>query len=368
MANEDKKDYSDKRLQAEWVSVNSIREMLQFSTKRMQVTYADAIALAYELLPSLFTPDESLLLLEHEPQTVREIRELTEARTEQLGKKVTPLDVIKENLNELDRLLKSEKNRLELQRRRLRYERLWAYFHDRKSYTEHRIIETDGLKAQVSGVVDGPIFTDSGREFLLPFNRYLRVRILHPDRPEQISGADLIYEVYSPDSKKARIVAVQYKIWDGERLYFSQTPNLENQLTRLQEYFCGGIFCFSGKCESPRKQYRMPYCTAFLRPTDRLQSRDARLISTGYHIPVCKISTLKRTTQQSEKCLDRNDLWGTSLTPRPFQELFNKGMVGSIEVPVKDLDEFYRNISLFDERDSVIIHAQEFTAKSQTGS
>lgn len=345
-----------------------VREMLQFSTKRMQVTYADAIALAYELVPSLFNLDESLLLLEHEPQPVREIRELAEARTEQLGKRVTPLDIIAENLGELDGFLKSETNRIELRRRRVRYERLWAYFHDQKAYSEHRIIETDGLKAQISGVADGPISNDSGREFLLPFNRYLRVRILHPDRPEQISGADLVYEVYSPNSKTARIAAVQYKVWDGERLYFSQAPNLENQLRRLQEYFCKGAFCSSGKCESPRKQYRMPYCSAFLRPTDRLQSRDARLFSTGYHIPVCKIATLERATQKGGKCLDRSDLWATSLTPRPFQELFNKGMVGSIEVPVTELDEFYRNISLFDERDSVIIHAQEFTARKQTGS
>lgn len=47
------------------------------------------------------------------------------------------------------------------------------------------------------------------------------MRLLHPDPPEYSLGADLIYETYWEKKKLARIVLIQYKVWDGETLYLS---------------------------------------------------------------------------------------------------------------------------------------------------
>jgi hypothetical protein len=62
--------------------------------------------------------------------------------------------------------------------------------------------------------------------------------MLHPEKPEHATGADLLYEMCSPRDRKVRITLVQYKVWSGEVLYLSKS-RVQQQLDRLRSTVCG---------------------------------------------------------------------------------------------------------------------------------
>lgn len=64
--------------------------------------------------------------------------------------------------------------------------------------------------------------TDNYVDYKIAKDRFLRIRLLHPDKAEHILGADLIYEQYDVDTEKVRIAVLQYKTWENGVLYFSQ--------------------------------------------------------------------------------------------------------------------------------------------------
>jgi hypothetical protein len=76
-------------------------------------------------------------------------------------------------------------------------------------------------------------------------SRIIRVRLIHPNEGEQKMGADLIYEQYDAERKKVRIIMIQYKIWNGEILYWSQAKNLDPQLKKMFDNLCSKGFCLS---------------------------------------------------------------------------------------------------------------------------
>ncbi|WP_218008512.1 hypothetical protein, partial [Janthinobacterium agaricidamnosum] len=87
------------------------------------------------------------------------------------------------------------------------------------------------------------------RDFELPDGGMLRVRVLHPDKPEQVTGADVIYERHSIDQEEASIVIVQYKIWENRTLRLTD-PRLLQQLDKMRTFACGNYLCKSDKAES----------------------------------------------------------------------------------------------------------------------
>ncbi len=196
-------------------------------------------------------------------------------------------------------------------------------------------------------------------------DRALRIRVLHPDKPEHTRGADLIYEFCDQESRIARIALLQCKIWDGHTLRFSDAKNLDAQLQRLSSVSCEQELCNCPNFEQPPKGYRLPYCAAFLRPTDRLQRPDATLVSSGTHVPVCVARTVSLESTGG-RALRRDPLRGRSVSQRLFEELFNRGMLGSRWLPYQEIEALYREHRILDSDQRIIVYAQEFGLTPRT--
>ena len=155
-----------------------------------------------------------------------------------------------------------------------------------------------------------------------------------------------------------RLAAIQYKVWDGETLY--KSDNIASQLDRLHKTFCSNKLC-EQFAESQRKDaYRLPYCSAFLRPTDKLQHPDSRFISSAYHIPVCVVERSWQDTVRGGQKIERKYFRSEAVTHRVFEELFNANMLGSKWLTYEELEKLYREHKILEADEHIIIHAQEF--------
>lgn len=196
-------------------------------------------------------------------------------------------------------------------------------------------------------------------DYELPNQNNLRIRVLHPDKPEHITGADLVYEYHHKDSEQVSLVFIQYKIWKNKRMYVSD-PRLEKQLEKLKRNTCDKGLC---KCEIKNKGFRFPFCSSFLRPTDALQSADQTLISSGEHIPICALGELIDTGRRGGEYIDYKGIKKHSISGILFEELFNRGKIGSKSFSYYELEEYYKSLELIESDGSVIIYAQELGRK-----
>jgi hypothetical protein len=225
------------------------------------------------------------------------------------------------------------------------------------AHTENQLIFRDAIAAG-----DGLPQIGTGqayRDFELPDGNTLRVRVLHPDKPEHVTGADIIYERHEPELRSASIVAVQYKVWDKKTLPLSEARMMK-QLSRLKVFLCD-----SGACmPSPEEDtYRFPFCAAFLKPCDKLQNADQKLLSSGEHIPLCRIEEIKTKTKRGVPNLESEKVLKTSLNSAMFEILFTRGKIGSRHISYPDLKKLYADNLVSLSEDSVVVQSQEFRAQ-----
>lgn len=216
-------------------------------------------------------------------------------------------------------------------------------------HTENQLIFRDvyGVKRNTPTLFAGQGF----RDFELPEGDVLRLRVLHPDKPEHISGADIIYERHVLNKESVSLVAIQYKIWENKAIYLSDQRMLE-QLDRLKSFLCA-----KGVCDSTDESdlYRFPHCSAFLRLTDKLQRSNQAFISTGEHLPICKIGRCVNLGEKAAKVITYNNMREWSVSYDIFENLFNKGKIGSRLLSYQELSGIYGKMSSIDARDRVII-------------
>ncbi len=200
----------ERRLEAEWTAVSALREVAGIALKgRVQPTYLQTLALAQHLMPWLFDPEQSLLFRQQESPTTRQYREMADAQSELDGKRVTALELVERDIRRYELLAEVGPERYEIRRV------LHLLYRARKElqprpYTEQQLILRDVFKVDRRLPV-----SDDGRdyrEFELPNDRRLRLRILHPDPPEHSTGADVIYEHYWDEKRMVRLAAIQYKV------------------------------------------------------------------------------------------------------------------------------------------------------------
>lgn len=230
--------------------------------------------------------------------------------------------------------------------------------------TEHRILERDFIKVDRSLLgAEQFMVSDDYVDYKLSPNRFLRVRILHPDRPEHILGADLIYERYNVDTEKVRVAVLQYKVWDDNgTIYFGGSD--ERSLKQMQKLH--NNLCEYGMCKPPETlagpiDYRFPYCCAFLRPTDRVQNPDSRMVSSGAHIPIC--SCLNMVV--ADKKIVKSEIRHTALTHEVFEHLFNHGLLGSRPINYEYLEAFYKDLQVLEGNRTLKIYAKEVLMKQR---
>lgn len=353
----------DRLNNVEWATLQALRDMLGIALKgTASPTYAQSLMVGKDIAPAIFDSDESILGNDQERLLVKEFRQRAQAKSITEGRDVSPIDLIKGEIESLSDLLNKAEDDSLIQRRIAMLSNARKDL-EPKAYSENQLILRDTFK--VKRDLPGPVLEgDSYRDFQLAKGRGLRLRLLHPDPPEHSLGADLLYEQYWDAKKMARIVLVQYKIWDGRILYLSQAQNLEAQLGKLDESICQQSLCAVSPTTKRSNSYRLPYCSAFLKPTDKLQDKDATLISNGLYVPVCVVRRQLENTVQGNKKLERKRIRSEALSHKFFEEAFNINMLGSKWLTYEEIEELYKRYKLFDENDRIRLHAQEFNLVS----
>jgi hypothetical protein len=251
-------------------------------------------------------------------------------------------------------LIKQKGKKRFLEKRIYQLKSAREYFIPRE-LSEHKALFRDTHLANRDKFFEKDIYTnDHYKDYLLKNGSYLRMRILHPDKPEHIFGADLIYEVFDLKRKLARFVHLQYKSWNTNVLYFSD-KRMKAQIAKMEKNLCESGYCHSHDGNKHSLTYRLPFCSAFLRPTSKLQNNDSKLISTGIHIPIC---SAKEIVDIDNKITSLNTI-EQSVSYNIFEELFVNNSLGSRWVKMDELDQFYEEKGFNSLTDNIRIHAQE---------
>ncbi len=355
---EDLEEKERDRLGTEWALVVASRELLNIALRREQpATYRQAINFGADIAPSVLAPDRRVLRGVKESEEARYYAELAAAESASTGMPITRLEYIEREIAKLEKgidalpddaskLMKSRLATLKRVRQEIRP----------KNYTENQLIVRDALKVERKLPVSGE--GTEYKEYQVDEQRRLRIRVLHPDPPEHKIGADLVYEFYDLEDQTVRIALVQYKLWDGRNM--PQDPRMAGQLARMRALGCNGELCKAPELRNGRPPYRFPHCAMFLRPTDSLQHPNAKLVSSGLHIPLCVADESWTKNNRGGLSIRRATVEGQSVSHRMFEDLFNGSFLGSNRLAVVDIEELYKKTGVLDGDESIIIHAQEY--------
>ena len=345
--------------------VVALRDTVNIAKKKgNKATYENAIQLFYDFSPELYGDIVTSLPQRNLSDEAKLF--LAKAQALSMASPVTALELLEAEVNEIKGILTYTEGLTSEQRRILR-SRVGSLESLRKSLkprtlSEHRILIRDASKADREDFGAKFISTnDYYIDYKLDEKKFLRIRLLHPDTPEHLTGADLIYEQHDEETGKIRILFLQYKIWENGVLYFSQTKNLDKQLEKLEKCLCQNRFCDSPQNPDGIAEYRFPYCSAFLRPTDKLQNQNEKLVSSGIHIPVCSILRFMRAGNEK---LERKKIRFETLNHEIFEQLFNRGFIGSQWLNESEVESFYRENKILENDESIIFYAREIKDKT----
>jgi hypothetical protein len=336
------------------------RDLLQLAIKKSQPpTYENAFGLINEHSPELYKEIINLLTKKNESDLVKYYKETAEIQTTDSGKEVTALELIEKEITRLNDLLEKDSTKKTIVRRLIEHQVARENLRP-VHLTENRILNRDYSKVDRSDYASKHFENDNFIDYKLQNKDILRIRFLHPDKPEHITGTDLIYEQYDLLNQKVRLVFLQYKIWEKGILYMSQNSGLKEQMARMKTYICDNNICKSYDGKKFSDKYRLPYCTGFIRPTDKIQDSESKLMSSGYHLPLCKAIEIAEANDK----IDRELIRGQSFTSGIFEELFNSNMIGSRWLDLEELNDFYTKNKIFDiSSDRIKLYAIEMKEK-----
>lgn len=349
-------DYGTNRLDVEWTAANAVRELINLATRgdSSKATYDKALRLGGEIIPDLLGENTSLIRRARESPAVKEFRQRAFAESLE-GEDVTTIQLLDREITQLKKLLSLSKKKGEndqLRRALKRVEKAKIEI-DPAKHTENQIIFRDsaigfeGLPELGSG--------QDYNDYRISDKAILRARVFHPNSAEEITGADILYERHDFSSSTVTIAAVQYKIWEDKSLYLSD-PRMLGQIKKMSCFLCDKGYCKPG---TEDQTYRFPHCSAFLRPTDRLQSPDQQLISSGEHIPICRIPSVTIKGPRGGDLLTMDSVKPVSLSHFSFQELFSSNKIGSRTLSHEELDQLYKSIEGIADKGSILIHARD---------
>jgi len=344
----------DSRRDIAFQTVNAIRESVTLAkNSSLPITYEFAFGIIHDLDKNLYDSIISLLTSKNENEIVKFYKEKADAlSTEYIF--VNPVDLIQKEIDELDEILKKKKeDNAHLKKRKFGLVAAKEFFTPR-TQSEHKSLNRDFYLRSREDYFGKPLYeTDSFKDYQINKDKVLRLRLLHPDKDEAILGVDLIYEHFDMRLEMVRFAHMQYKSWDNNILYESASSNMRAQLLKMKANICDSNFCKGP--EGNRGEYRFPYCSAFLRPTSKLQSNESKLITSGYHVPLCQTLFLldkdKKITKQSIK--------DKSIKGNIFEELFVTNIAGSRWITIDDLEKFYEEKGITSHINTIRVHAQE---------
>ena len=331
------------------------RDLLQFANKTKQPpTYENAIGLLNQLAPEIYSEVTSLLTKKNESELIHYFKELAEIKTKETGTQISAMELMDKQIETLQNLHAQDPSKKSVSNRLLQHQIARAQMEPVR-LTENRILNRDYNNVDRSDYASELFQNDQFKDFKLKKDNYLRIRFLHPDAYEHITGADLIYEQYDTENELVRFIFLQYKTWEEDVIYVSQARNLDAQMAKMKALLCDNGYCNCSNGHNHPLKYRLPYCSGFVRPTDKLQENDSKLMSSGYHVPVCKAIELSGEYGKISKADIKEQSFGSSI----FEELFNDNMIGSRWIPIDELKNLYASNEIFADTDRIILYAQE---------
>ncbi|MCS3868954.1 hypothetical protein J3D55_001870 [Chryseobacterium ginsenosidimutans] len=335
-------------------AVNAIRESITLAkNSSLSITYEFAFGIIHDLDKNLYDSIINLLISKNENEIVKYYKEKAEGLSSEENI-INPTDLIQKELDELELILKTKKeNNTYLRKRKFGLIAAKEYFNPRKQ-SEHKSLNHDFYLRSRDDFFGKPIYeTDNFKDYQITKDKVLRLRLLHPDKDEAILGVDLIYEHFDMRLEIVRFAHMQYKTWDNNVLYASSSSNMKAQLLKMKTNICDSNYCKGS--EDSRSEYRFPYCSAFLRPTSKLQANDSKLITSGYHVPLCQALILLNKEGKITKQLIKDK----SIKGSIFEELFINNIAGSRWISIDDLENFYLEKGIVSNINTIRIHAQE---------
>ncbi|MFD0994241.1 hypothetical protein [Tenacibaculum geojense] len=331
------------------------RDLLQLASKKQQPpTYENALGLLNELAPELYSDFIELLTRRNESELVQYFKDLSEIKSQETGKDISPIELIERQIKTLQDLHDQDPSKKTVSKRLMEHlvarEKM-----EPVRLTENRILNRDFNQVDRTTYSDKLFQNDFFSDYKLKNSNVLRIRFLHPDSDEHITGADLIYEQYDLKNNKVRFVFLQYKTWDKNVIYKSATANLVPQLEKMTSILCNNKLCHTSSGTKTSTKYRLPYCSGFLRPTDKIQESDSKLISTGYHLPICNALKLIENEGKIEKKMIKEESFKSHI----FEELFNNNMIGTRWIDVETLEKIYEENQVFKKSERIKLYAQE---------
>lgn len=351
---------NEKRKNFSFHVVSAIREAMNIAKKTSPpVTYEQAFDTLFDLKPELYAE----VIKELPQQNQNETAKLFVAKaqlSDETNAEAAALNDIQKEIDENEILLKNAHGDVSAKRRLCN--RQFTLLAAKKSLQErrireHRILQRDFSKINRSDF--GAQFQEEDDykvDYILGKDSYLRIRLLHPENMEAVTGADLVYEQQNLVTRKIRVMFLQYKIWDDKGIMYFSQGSLEAQLRKMKASLCDKGFCNQPTNLVDDLDYRFPYCSCFLRPTDSIQDVNTKLLSSGIHIPVCTALNIRDGGALN---LDKRDMRAQTLTHKMFEPLFNKGFVGSRWLTEDELRMFYLENSIMEVNESLMIYARE---------
>jgi hypothetical protein len=346
-----------RKFQTEWALVNLVKELRGISNRGAMPTYYNAIKLAMQILPDIFNEKSYMVQRHHEPEIIRLYRQQAEAQSQIDGKRIEPIDLLDTRIATLTKLIGANKDNADLLEKELDKLHKSRTLLVPKNIQEDYILHHD-VKSLKFGVEPIDIRAKHA-DYSVGENRIIRVRMIHPNNGEQSMGADLIYEQYNTENKFVRFLMVQYKIWEAEIIYWSRSENLSKQLQKMTDNLCSKGYCNCDDGNNVSGEFRYPFCTGFLRPTDKLQFKDSRFTSSGMHVPICKLKDLTEETTDGNKVLRKNKMRHASLSQNLFEECFNYNQIGSRWLNYTELEKLYKEHKILESDEHIIVHVQE---------
>lgn len=348
---------NEKRLDAEWTVLNAVRDLIKLAADgdRSKSTYNKALDLGAVICPELLGAEVSLLRQDRESDLTKKYRQKAALKSIQEKMIITALSLVQSDIKESEDLLEISTNKDQTDKLRRELKNFYAAEEEINpdKNSENQLIFRDAYKVERNV----PILAEgkNNRTFEISDESLLTIRVLHPEIPEHITGADLLYERYDKETNTVVIALVQYKIWEDRKMYFSD-ERMHGQIDKMRSFLCDKNIC---QCIGGN-QYRFPNCSAFLRPTDKLQTPNQAFISTGEHLPICHLEDCVTQTKRGAFVLDYKDMKKVSLSHDMFEELFNKGKIGSRPLGLHELAEIYKDSSIISKKDRMLLYAQEY--------
>jgi len=352
-------EFNQTRLDAEWLATTAFREVIRVSTKgdTNKSSYRNALDLGRELLPNLLGTD-SLLRKANQSEDAQEYRQRAEAESNRLGEEVLPISLVDRDLEINRQWLEaaSDEQRTDKLKKRLRRLQFLREEFDEYVHSENQLIIRDVYHVERNLPEVPSVFGQGYKDFQLHKGDTLRIRLIHPETVEHITGADVIYERHDLANQSVSVAAIQYKIWEDRKLNLGDS-RLLSQIDKMKKWFCDSGLCNAGADDNT---YRFPHCSAFLRPTDKLQKASQKLKSVGEHLPICKIDDAAIYGPRGGKYLTYDAIRRTSLSHHVFEGLFVNDKIGSRHLTHSQLGNFYKNMPNLYDPNSLLILAQDF--------